>query len=163
MLGRGVGLVELVRRARERALAHDAVARWHRDEHDWHHAAAQRCQEAAEEVADEVCKLVLGGQFRWACNVAFPYDLYVSMATWDDLGLLDECPAWRTFHEAVELAERIDTYLAVMETDGRTAALAQDCRRELDLLCVLADLCEDAELPRAADEARHLHGLASRT
>jgi len=86
----------------------------------------------------------------------------VPAALWDDLALLDECPAWVAFRDFVELAERIDTYLAVMETDRRTAALAQDCRGELDLLRVLADLCVDLDLPRAAADARHLHELADR-
>jgi hypothetical protein len=163
MLGRGVGLVQLVERAREQALAGDAVARWYREAHDFQRGAARRCQEAAYAVADEVCKLALGGQFRWGCNVAFPYDLYVPMELWDDLALIDECPAWLAFNDAIVLAERIDSYLGVLEGDRRTAVLAQDCRGELDLLLVLADLCEDAGLPRAAAEARHLHELARRT
>src|SRR5262245_29147144 len=125
MLGRGVGLVELVERARDEALAHGAIARWHRDERGWDPEAARACQQAAQAVADEVCLLALGGQFRWACNVAYSYDVYVPMAMWDQLAQIDECPAWIAFHGAVEFAERIDSFLAVMEADRRTAALAQ--------------------------------------
>jgi hypothetical protein len=160
MLGRGVGLVELIERARDRALSGDAVARWHHEEHDWEPESADDAQAAARAVADEVCLLALGGQFRWAVNVAYPFDVYVPMAMWDDLQLLDECPAWAAFNEQVALAERIDSFLAAMEGDRRTAALAQDCRGELDLLLVLADLCVDLSLPRAAEEARKLHELA---
>ena len=114
---------------------------------------------SSQAVADEVCQLALGGQFRWARLVAYPYDVYVPMTLLDDLELLDECPAWVAFEEVVDLAERIDSFLAVVQSDRRTAALAQDCRGELDLMGVLADLCEDLEQPRAAAEARHLHGL----
>ena len=101
--------------------------------------------------------MAFGGQFRWACKVAFLDELYTPEELWDDLSSLDPCPPWVEFHQAVALAERIDSYLAVMEADRRTAALASDCRTELDLLCVLADLCEDVGLPLAASEARHLH------
>src|SRR5262245_37319820 len=162
MLGRGVGLVELIERARDRALAGDAIARWHREEYDWEPDSGDDAQAAAQAVADEVCSLALGGQFRWACHVAYPYDVYVPMAMWDDLQLLDECPAWVAFHDVVALAERIDSFLAVTYADRRLAALAQDCRGELDLLGVLADLCDDLALPRAAEQARHLHELARR-
>ncbi len=56
-------------------------------------------------------------------------------------------------------AERIDYFLAALEREGTTRQLARDCRDDLDLLLVLADWCQDAGLPRAATEARHLHGL----
>lgn len=159
MLGRGVGLVELLERARDRALGHDAVAHWHRDELTWEVESAEDAQQAAQAVADEVCLLALGGQFRWACCVASLDDVYVPMPLRDDLQELDWCPAWVAFSQAVDLAERIDSYLAVMQADRRTAALAHDCRGELNLLGVLADLCEDLTLPHAAAEARHLHDL----
>ena len=79
-------------------------------------------------MADECCKLAVGDQFRWAGSVAFPYDRYVPMELWDDLSLVGECPAWVAFNDAVVLAERIDSFLAVLETDRRAAALAQDSR-----------------------------------
>jgi hypothetical protein len=164
MLGRGVGLVELVERARDRALGRDAVFCWYcdRPEGNYSEDAAEQCQQAALAVADEVCSLALGGQFRLAARFAACGDVYVyaPAAMAEHLAVLDQCPEWAAFVRAVELAERIDSYLAVMQADRRTAALAQDCRGELDLLGVLADLCEDAGLPRAAAEARQLHELA---
>lgn len=160
MLGRGVGLVGLIERARERAVGRGAIAAWHQDERSLDGDGAFDAQAAAEIVADEVCRLALGGQFALACDVAYPYDLFVPDDLWGALAWLDECPGWISFRQIVEVAERIDSYLSVMQTDRRTAALAQDCRGELDLLRVLADLCEDVGLPRAAAEARHLHELA---
>jgi len=161
MLGRGVGLVGLVERARDRALAGDAVFCWY-CERDYPEDVAEQCQRAALAIADEVCSLVLGGQFQLAWRFAVRSDVYLPTRATQHLDVLDQCPAWVAFLDVVELAERIDSYLAVMETDRRTAALAQDCRGELDLLCVLADLCEDVGLPRAAAEARQLHEMASR-
>jgi hypothetical protein len=161
VLGRGVGLVELLERARGRALARGAIFRYHFDPpHNFHEVDADASQAAATAVADEVCSLALGGQFLRACDVAYPYDLFVPMSMWEHLALLDECPAWVEFTRVVELAERTDSFLAALERDRRLAPLARDCRAELNLLGVLADLCEDVGLPRAADDARHLHGLA---
>lgn len=160
MLGPGVGLVDLVEAARDRALADDDIPRWH-EEAGWDDEQVDACLVALRVIADEACRLALGGQFRWAAKVALPHDLYIPQAFWDAVYLLNQCPAWQGFIDAVELAGRIDTFLGVLESDRRTAPLAGDCRRELDLLGVLADLCEDVGLTRAAAEARNFHSLAS--
>jgi hypothetical protein len=160
MRGGGKSLVDLVETARDRALTGKAIEHWHIEARQWGVRDANRAWSAAGFVADEVCLLCLGGQFGWARNVAFPYDLYVSEELWEDLAALDECPAWVAFSEVVEMAERIDALLAALESDRRTAPLARDCRDNVDLLLVLADWCQDNDRPRAAAEARHLHALA---
>jgi hypothetical protein len=160
ILRKGTGLVDLVEAARGRALAGDRIARWHVEERQWDHGRAVRAQNAAAEIAEEACRLCLGGQFRHACDIAYPYDLYVAEKLWSSLQWLDECPHWAEFSEAVQLAERIDSFLAVLEGDRLGRGLAQDCRADLDLLGVLADWCQDNALPQAAAEARHLHELA---
>ncbi len=66
---------------------------------------------------------------------------------------------WSSFTWACELAERIDCLLLTLEQSRWGANLARGCRQDLDGLLVLADWCEDTDLPRAASEARHLHGL----
>jgi hypothetical protein len=70
------------------------------------------------------------------------------------------CAVWKAFVEVREAAERIDYFLATLERGGAGAQLARDCRRDLDLLPVLSDWCVENDLPAAAAEARHLHGLA---
>jgi hypothetical protein len=65
---------------------------------------------------------------------------------------------WMPFMEACELAERIDSFLASLSTNT-AAAFAHGCRDDLTTLLVLADWCDEHNLPHAAAEARHLHDL----
>jgi hypothetical protein len=148
MLGRRLSLAEFVACARDRVMAlhGSAVSPW--------------CDRApAEEVAEEAVRMARAGLFFYTSNISYPYDLYVPEGLWESLVDLDECPAWMEFHEACLTAERIDSFLAVLERAGVTAQVARDCRDDLDLLLVLADWCVDSGLPRSAAEARHLHRL----
>lgn len=154
------GLVSLVEAARDRALARRRIEDWHIDTQGWDPALASVCRQAAAAIAGEVCRLCLGGQFKWAVNVAYPYDLFIPEELWEAVSALDGCPAWQEFCDAVALAERLDSFLTVLERDPHTHPLARDCRHDLELLCVLADWCDDHGRPAAAAEARHLHGLA---
>jgi hypothetical protein len=149
----GLSLVGLVEAARQRVLARDHIERWHREVRNWDRDAADYAKWAARDVADEVCRLCLGGQFGTAAAEA---------RAWrdEDMLLMHECPAWIAFHEAVSLAERIDCFLAVLENDRLAAPLARDCRGNLELLGVLGDWCQDGNRPLAAAEARHLLALA---
>jgi hypothetical protein len=61
--------------------------------------------------------------------------------------------------DACAVAERVDCFLATLETGAQSRQLASGCRDDLDGLLVLADWCEENGLPAAAAEARHLHGL----
>jgi hypothetical protein len=166
MLGKGVGLVELVGKARKRELARRHIQDWIFDEkvvpleivelRTW----ADECCWAAAKIADEVMRLCLEGDYQRALKVCFLTDAYRVPDTGYYLDILAKVPAWKAFHEAVTLAERIDSFLVVMECSGSSAPLARDCRHELDLLCVLADLCQDAGRLQVAEDARHLHALA---
>jgi hypothetical protein len=161
MLGRGVGLVELVERARERLLARDlGILRWHIETYGLSRDQAQFCEETYREIADSVCEDARNGYFfcPW-----FPDDLYYERELYERIEQVVDCPLWLEFQFAAGLASDIDSFLAVLESDQRTSALANDCRRELDLLLVLADLSEDAGLPLAAGEARHLYALVRTT
>jgi hypothetical protein len=71
---------------------------------------------------------------------------------------LSDAPAWGCFADACNLAERIDSLLATLES-GPGSGLARGCRDDLDGLAVLADWCDDQGLAASAREARHLHGL----
>lgn len=156
MLGRGVGLAELVEAVGDRALAHNAIARWLIEELGWDGEQAREGQSVALFLVIEISQYIRRGQFHFASK-----DDYLQQDYWPSTRpQLDECPAWRDFTETRSLAERIDSFLGVLESDARLAPLAADCRAQLDLLGVLADLCEDAGLPHAAAEARHLHALA---
>ena len=140
MLGRSVGLVEFVEQA-----------------HDLTRLDVLGLAEATE-AADAVIRYVLCGAFRRACFfVEYPEELFpdhmvleISLRRWEN---------WWAFAESVHLTGFLDDFLAVMESDSRTATLARECRDELDLLLVLADLCEDNAMPRAAEESRYLHTL----
>ncbi len=72
--------------------------------------------------------------------------------------LSPDCPEWGAFLYACETAERVDCFLACLER-GPGGPLARDCRRDLELLLVLADWCDENGRALAAAEARHLHGL----
>jgi hypothetical protein len=146
------GLIEFVEAARDRALALGAIERWHMEVKNWGMLEAHAAELTAAEVADEVWRQCLGGQFRHAVNTSVVSSLDLHPEQIEDL-------AWMAFHEAVCVAERIDSLLAVLEREGVSRQLARDCRGDLDLLPVLADYCTDAGLPRTAAEVRHLHGL----
>jgi hypothetical protein len=78
-----------------------------------------------------------------------------------DLEYLQQFACVGVLVNAVYLADLIDNFAAVLETDPRTAAVARGCRDDLDTLLILADLCEDVGRPLAAAEARYLHRLAA--
>jgi hypothetical protein len=69
-------------------------------------------------------------------------------------------PSWPPFARTCDLADRIDHLLVRLEGRGRVATLAWGCREDLDGLLILADWCEENNLPPFASEARHLHSLA---
>jgi hypothetical protein len=157
MLGKGVGLLELVKMVRDCTLesATDqfmAQSFFHRtfDLPDMHENTAGR-------VADEVLRLVSEERYRMACKVSRLYE---------ELGAgsreFEEATdtRWVAFQEAVKLVERIDSFLAMMESSGSHVPLARDCRHELDLLCVLVDWCQDVGRVQVAEEAKHLYALA---
>jgi hypothetical protein len=73
-------------------------------------------------------------------------------------GSLDDLLLLKAFQATCELAERIDSFLA-LRFDGMGAALARACREDLEVLTVLADWHADEGRPRAAAEARHLLAL----
>jgi hypothetical protein len=158
MLGKGVGLVQLIARARERALVGRQIEQWLIDVSQCEPFQADECRGMAGVIAEDVVRLAEQGQFLSAERRATDAGDVVVYAeeTWS----LDDTPAWDMFHEIVTLAERIDSFLAVVEQVQRDAPLARDCRHELDLLCVLADWCHDAGRAQVAEEARHLHALA---
>ncbi len=160
-LGKRTGLVELVEAARERALKRHRIARWFLESYDPDSdldLPEESIERAVERLAEEVCRLCVCGWFESAATL--------SSGQWDEespwLGLswLQECPYWAAISEILHLAARIDSFLAVLEADQRTYGLARECRGDLDLLGVLADLCQDSGQPNAASEARHLHALA---
>jgi hypothetical protein len=82
-------------------------------------------------------------------------------AYWHLLETLEQSlfAVWLPFIEACELAERIDSFLAALSTDNTTAAFARGCRDDLTTLLILADWCDEHNLPHAASEARHLRNL----
>jgi hypothetical protein len=155
-----MGLVELVEAARERALGRKRIARWYAESYNPDSAfdLSEGALDGAMSLAEEACRLCLCGQFAWAATLAS--DLWDEESPWLGLSWLFECPYWLAFSEALHLAERIDSFLAVLESDRRTYGLARESRGDLDLLGVLADLCQDSGLSHAAAEGRHLHALA---
>src|SRR5262245_18518120 len=147
MMGSRRSLAAFVEAACERAV-HWWTAQQGRDlEESW--AAEERlAARAAMRVwREELTRLCWEGDY---------WTLPPSMDTFDTL---DDKPPTAELMEADEIAERIDCFLAALEREGTARQLARDCRADLDLLPVLADWCEDAGLPRASAEARHLHGL----
>jgi hypothetical protein len=76
-------------------------------------------------------------------------------ASWDE-GLLT------VLLPAIHLAEHIrraDTFLQGLSTTGDGAAVAAECRADVNAFRVLADWCEDHEMRAAAAEARHLYAV----
>jgi hypothetical protein len=124
MLGRGVGLADLV----------------------------ERCHFPSFPAGEEVCRLVRAGLFDYAHRLQWLSN--------SECAHLNRHDAWLEFLGVVLLADEIDSFLAALEGDRRAAGLARACRDEVDLLLVLAELCEDHAMPRAAEEARYFHALA---
>jgi len=91
-------------------------------------------------------------EFEWVCVYCELHEVHSLLRCFD-------CTGWSSFMWACELADRIDSLLLTLENGRQGADLARGCRQELDGLLVLADWCEDADLPQSASEARHLHGL----
>jgi hypothetical protein len=157
MLGKSAGLLELVKTVRDRTakLATDQFM----NQSFFHQTfgVPHMRENTAGIVADEVVRLVGADQYRMACKFSRLYEeLGAGSGEFEEVINVP----WAAFQEAVRLTERIDSFLAVMERGDPGAPLARDCRRELDLLCVLADWCQDAGRVQVAEEARHLHGLA---
>jgi hypothetical protein len=69
---------------------------------------------------------------------------------------LEEC---KPLLDVCNLAHRIDSFLASLSTNNTAAAFARGCRDDLTTLLILADWCDEQNLPHAAAEARHLHNL----
>jgi hypothetical protein len=152
-----LGLYDLLAGAAQRALTGGAILHWALQRGDSPEEARDR-QDVAAELAVSVLSCAAAGDYRTTWLLAalegdLPDDL------WGYVEDLDSCPAWVAFVDVAELAERIDSFLAVQERAGLGARLAKDCRADLDLLPVLADWCADGGQPAASAEARHLHGL----
>jgi hypothetical protein len=161
MWGERLGLAGLVEAAWDPAKARGEIVTWHVEAQGMGREEAGRCADAFQQLAELVLRGCRGGQFAWAEETAGLANLEVDPDWEERLLRLDECPAWVEFSRAVDLAARIDSFLAVLEREGTTRHLARDCRDDLDVLLVLADWCQDNGLPQAAAEARHLHGLAA--
>src|SRR4051794_36094831 len=116
---------------------------------------------AALRLADLVVEAAWHGDYLLATKIATLVSECLPDELEDLLLGLETSPAWLTFSETCELAQRIDSFLATLERGGTGAALARSCRDNLATLLVLADWCEENKLPAAAGEARHLHGLVS--
>jgi hypothetical protein len=162
MLGRDVGLVTFVERARDRALSRRHIQNWLIESNGFSPEWADEVRQTARDIADKVICLCWEGKFRSAVDYAAGEHfepVRVNELAWNAQYLF-EVPSWLALPEAVRLAERIDSFLAVLERGDPGALLARDCRQELDLLCVLADWCQDAGQLQVAEEARHLHALA---
>jgi hypothetical protein len=158
MWGASRSLLGLVEAARDRALSREQIARWHIEARGYQSEWAAQCQIDIEALAEEVIQLCLEGSYRQARRLADPNRMEWDRPE-DTVPQLADCPAWLGFQEVVTLAERIDSFLAVLEREGTTRQLARDSREDLDLLCVLSDWCQDNGMPQAAAEARHLHTL----
>jgi hypothetical protein len=153
-------LVGLVDAAQERMMADCHAARWHRDDWNWSDEVAEDCKHAAIELAHEACLLCLAGQFAQARRQTEFDDDGPLEVRWAQLVMFGTCQPWTAFREVILLAQRIDSFMSALESDQLARPLVRDCRGNLDLLCVLADWCQDNDRPRAATEARPLHDLA---
>jgi hypothetical protein len=118
----------------------------------------------------QVLEVARGGQYlhaSWMANDLYEHLLWVldtyteSQAGWEKRveTAQDFHEVWIPFMEACELAERIDSFLASLSTNNTAAAFARGCRDDLTTLLILADWCDEQNLPHAAAEARHLHNL----
>lgn len=133
----------------------------------WRVRERRKARTALQDWGTELTRLCCMGEYRVASKVAgggagLPVDARIwwtpsSLLT--SLRVVRDKPPMQELTTVALFAERIDYFLAALEREGTTRQLARDCRDDLDLLLVLADWCQDAGLPRAATEARHLHGL----
>ena len=138
---------------------------------------------AAEKVADTVLLLIDGGNFNLARtlfsifqdhayltdeernDVPLEYEDYpgmfyhLNLPMSRDLFVLAKYPPWNDFADGCDLADRIESFLAALNGDKTLRALTEACHRDLTTLLVLADWCDEHNLPMAAAEARHLHRL----
>jgi hypothetical protein len=160
-----LGLVDLVEAACQRCLAGEQIV-------DWFGGVAAPAgelfppgefyQEAAERLArhiDARCRLGLFGEAIRLVRLepaSLPADIFSQIEQIDDMR---SCPIWEELVGVCELADRVDNFLAILEQAGTAGQLARAVRNDLDLLLILADLCEETNQPVVAAEARHLHGL----
>jgi hypothetical protein len=111
------------------------------------------------EWVDRVLEFAWRGEFAGARRAA-DGEAYAGDETWvAAVSTVVDCSWWQDIRRACELADRIDQFLASLAGNRLVAALAGDCRRDLSLLPVLADWCEENGRPTVAAEARHLHRL----
>jgi hypothetical protein len=149
------GLLELVEEAREALVTRSPVAAWYRSMAEPEHLAEQ-LQAVAEGLSEIVCRLCAAGQYHRRCMDDIEY--FHDDAYWH-LRVVSSCPLWGRFSAVVELAAQIDSFLFALESHCPCPPLARDCRRDLDLLTVLADACQDAGLLLSAQTARSLLSL----
>lgn len=156
------GLAGLVEAARERA-AGQAVSRWYRQALGYPQELAQEVQMRVDDLLADLCRPCAAGLFRVVRpELTHPVILFRDDWAQDTAGF-DSCPLWHAFRDAIDLADRIDSFLAVMSFHGPSPPLARDCADDLALLPVLADCCEDHGRHQSAQEARHLHWLVRMT
>ena len=67
--------------------------------------------------------------------------------------------AWEPFIVACDVADRIESLLGSLGTNNECIGFARTCHNDLTALLILADWCDEHNLPAAAVEARHLHNL----
>jgi hypothetical protein len=165
MLGPGVGLGELVGRRAGGIVGLRVILEPNDYSEEVFGTAAQTWSEALESYSEAVQSLYRGGH-GFIARRSRVVDFAVTGTHREEVLLAthfrqqtEALPEWEEFDRVMQLADRIDSFLAGLEC-RHPLALARDCRNELDLLGVLADWCDDAGLPHAAAEARHLHGLA---
>ncbi|HEY7313675.1 MAG TPA: hypothetical protein VH643_30275 [Gemmataceae bacterium] len=171
-----MGLYEFLTAVRDRCVTHDFLQWITPSRADWD-------VQAAGKVADMVLQLAEQGNFKLARKLVSifqdhayfaeeepddePLDYvgypelfrHLNLQAPRDLFALADYPPWRHFADDCELAERIDSFLVALRGDKMQTALAEDCRRDLNTLLVLADWCEEHNMPMAAAEARHLPHL----
>jgi hypothetical protein len=159
-------LCDLVAEACERCVGRERIQRWYRErepvatgEEIGRAIAAEQFAADVREAAAEIRETAGRGDYATACRRAEQRDSEWNVPLWDEDPSVSTCPAWQELRDACILAERIDSFLASLARDPVAGPLADDCRRDLALLPVLGDWCEEHGRPAAASEARHLHGL----
>jgi hypothetical protein len=98
------------------------------------------------------------GDFLLARRAADYLSRSIYWLKWEHIDL-NFFPAWEGFGEACALAERIDSFLAMLAREKGTGALARECYKDLSLLQILADWEEENGRSATAADARHLYGL----
>jgi hypothetical protein len=158
------GLVDLVEPACQRYLAGDQIREWFDGtmSNGEYYQDGDSYQEDARKLAREIvacCRLGLFGAANKLARLepaSMPQNIFPQIEEIDDLR---RCPIWEELAGVCELADRLDGFLAILEQVGTAGQLARDVRNDLDLLLILADLCEENNQPVVAAEARHLHWL----